>query len=451
MRLRHQNTEGVKRAYFNTGYWFGFGFFLASLYWVASAFIARGGFYIALAPLGMLLLPAGLALFFAFAASLTARFRTKSVPLHALIFAVIIFSAEWLRGHILSGLPWNLPGYIFMAGAPVSQSASFLGIYGLSFLVLLMTAALGYLLSQNFRWVNLAPLGTVLALFGGLWLWGHNRLSNANIEYHNDVLIRIVALDIEQMQKFDQDAYVGIVSRYLSANVKDLGQQPTHIIWPEGAIPYLTFLTGGGLDDATLQNTITSQLAPGQTLFLGLNRIEDIGDERRYYNSMIGLTKSAEGPLTLSSVYDKTKLVPFGEYFPGNRLIAGLNIPQLTAFTTSFAPGAPATASLYGLPDASQQICFEAIFPGFTSRQAKNGPEPEFILTISNDSWFGRSTGPWQHFNQVSYRAIETGLPIVRVASNGVSGTIDPYGRRINSDNPFEDVVIDVKLPKKRP
>ncbi|WP_017931233.1 apolipoprotein N-acyltransferase [Robiginitomaculum antarcticum] len=423
-----------KRAVFWSGWAFAFGYFLAGLYWIGSAFLVRGGVYVWIMPLCVVVLPALLSLFWAFAASLYARLRVTHLGVSALIFAVVIGAAEWLRGHILTGFPWNLPGYIFEGGNPISQSASLFGIYGLTLLTLLLGAAFGPALIDT-RKHFVAPT-VCLAVFAGLFVWGHMRLNTHSDVEMTDLNIRVVQAAIDQTRKFDPEYYNEIVTRYTELTRSAGLDTIDVIIWPEGAIPGLV------LERREVMDAIVSALRPGQTLVLGVTR-RDL--EGRYYNSMAAITVGADGSAGLSALYDKRRLVPFGEYFPGGGLIEKLDMPTLSAAVASFTKGETGLFAPPGLPPASAQICYEIIFPGFTDLSTE--PQPDYILNISNDAWYGRSTGPWQHLNQVRYRAIETGLPVVRSASNGVSGVIDPLGRRLNDTSPYALTVIDTVLP----
>lgn len=445
LRLDVAARHGVK-ASFRDSYFFAFGYFLASLYWIASAFLTRGSFYVLLAPFGMLLLPAGLALFWGMAGALYAKLSPKGLW-RAPVFTVLFFLAEYLRGHVLSGFPWNLPGYIWKAGEAVSQSAALFGIYGLSLLTLLLAASFGAALSQYRR--ELIPLCLTAPAMLGLMFWGKARLPlPSELAYHSQPYIRVVQPQIDQLIKYDTQNYNALINTYLDLSQTPSAQPLTHIVWPEGAVP------GFPLEDPGLMSALDSLMDGNIHLLMGVTRREAEPSEAafpplKYYNSLAALsgTGTGTGAPEITALYNKNKLVPFGEYFPGNKLIEAWDIPGLTAATASFDFGTPQLTPLPELPLASVQICYEAIFAGFTPR-TKAGTAPEFILTVSNDSWFGRSTGPDQHFNQVRYRAIEEGLPIIRAASSGYSGFVDPYGRVLKMLPLTSHGVIDGTLPQ---
>ena len=433
--MRHWEDR-PKRALFWSGWAFGFGYFLAGLYWIGSAFLSRGGIYVWIMPLCLPVLPAFLALFWAIPSALYGRFKSPKLWLSALVFGLAIFIFEWLRGHILSGFPWNLPGYIFEGGQPISQSASVIGIYGLSLLTLLFGAVIGSVV-KNPRSGG-AAFAACLAIFATMFGWGQWRLSTSqNSDAVGDYQIRIVQAQINQVQKFDPKYFETILSRYTQLSYGEGLEDIDFIVWPEGAVPGLI------LENPAIMERILSGLRPGQTLIFGVTRRDA---ENNYYNSMVAITMGDSGRAVISAVYDKSKLVPFGEYFPGGTFVQKLGVPTLSAAVSSFTAGENVSFAPVGLPPASAQICYEIIFP----KLSKTGgtPKPQYILNISNDAWYGRSSGPWQHINQVKYRAIETGLPVVRSASNGVSGIIDPWGRSLENISPYELTVIDQTLPK---
>lgn len=442
-------VEGPQRAAFWAGWAMGFGYFLAGLYWIASAFLTRGGGYVWLTPLGVLLMPAGLAFFWAFAAWLYATLIVRaSLPalVRALSFALILFVFEWLRGHILSGFPWNLPGYIWEAGGAISQNASYMGIYGVSLLTLIFALSFGPVFkTTRFGIIRFGGAAAATLIMLTAASFGNYRLNHANVKYVAGTNIRVIQAKIDQIDKFAPGGYADTIDTYLDLSRLPGNAPLTHIIWSEGAIPGLV------LEDRGLMQAIDGLFTGGPDLMLGATRrAADPGavDGFRYYNSLAALRGTGTGNPQVLGFYNKSKLVPFGEYFPGNALIAGLNIPSLSAATASFDKGLPQVTKLPGLPPISVQICYESIFSGFTPHGDTPNNAPQWILNISNDSWFGKSSGPHQHFNQVRYRAIEEGLPVVRAAASGYSGFTDPWGRVIKTLPLDASGPIDSPLPQ---
>ncbi|MCF6275354.1 MAG: apolipoprotein N-acyltransferase [Robiginitomaculum sp.] len=436
-----------------SGFWYGFtfalGYFIAGLYWIGSAFIARGPEFVPFMPFAILLMAAGLALFWALAGLVYVRFSRggSSSIWRAGIFACVFFIAEFLRGHIFSGFPWNLPGYVFPAGKPISQIASIVGIYGLTALVFFISASLALWIDRKQKWLAFAAAAAVLLTCYG---YGSLRLGQADIQYVENVKLRIVHANIPQRDKFDPDKYVSTINTYLELSRSPGFEDVTHIIWPEGAVPGLMFedpglmaalgtmfRSGSGTPPIFITQTLRAELKPGTS-------------KLAYYNAAAAVTfKDGQAPL-ISPYYDKQKLVPFGEFIPGGGVLEKLGLHSLSSALESMTAGKSGGGpSLPGLPPVSIQICYEIIFPGFTARsQPHGGQSAKWILNLSNDSWYGNSTGPRQHINQARYRAIEQSLPVVRATSGGVSGVIDPYGRQLNQLGLGQQGVIDARLPQ---
>jgi apolipoprotein N-acyltransferase len=224
---------------------------------------------------------------------------------------------------------------------------------------------------------------------------------------------------------------------------------PDLIIWPEGALPAsANQVFAPGSPDA---EAIARAVQPGQSLIMGLGRgVPDPAapEGGRYYNSLFVLTDEGESGLRISATYDKYRLVPFGEYLPAGGIMGALGVRSLTHMPTDFSAGPlPAPIDIPGAPRAQPLICYESLYPGFTPG---GSGRPGWIVNISNDAWFGRTSGPLQHLNLASYRAIETGLPVVRSTPTGVSAMIDPWGRVVGDQRlePGESGVIDARLPQ---
>lgn len=440
---RSTSTRGA----FWMGWLAGFAYFLISCWWVAEAFLVNPA-QAWMAPFAASLLPIGLGLFWGTATALYRRFRPAGVE-RVLFFAAVFCLLEWLRGHILTGFPWNPAGASWKAGSAGSQFASIAGVYGLSFVTVAGAAAFAPLLGAGARKNRVAA-----AVLGGLAIaslvvGGAVRLSQAQLEL-TDTVVRIVQADVPQESKWTPEAYRGIVDRYVNLTARPGAATPDLIIWPEGALPASAnqvFAPGAPEAEA-----IARAVQPGQSLIMGLGRgvVDPTAPEgERYFNSLFVLTDEGEaGGLRITATYDKYRLVPFGEYLPAGGLLGALGVRSLTHMPNDFSAGPrPAPIDIPGAPRAQPLICYESLYPGFTPGAAGR---PEWIINISNDAWFGRSSGPLQHLNLASYRAIETGLPVVRSTPTGVSAMIDPWGRVIDDQRlePGESGVIDAHLPR---
>jgi apolipoprotein N-acyltransferase len=434
------------RGAFWMGWLAGFAYFFISCWWVAEAFLINPA-QVWMAPFAASLLPIGLGLFWGTATALYRRFLPGGVG-RVLFFAALFCLLEWLRGHVLTGFPWNPAGASWKAGFGVSQFAAVAGVYGLSFVTVAAASAFGPLLGAGPRKERIAAAALGVLALAGLVIGGAVRLSQARLEL-TTTLVRIVQADVDQESKWTPEAYRGIVDRYVNLTARPGAALPDLIVWPEGALPAsANRVFAPGSPEAA---AIARAVQPGQSLIMGLGRgLADPsapGNER-YFNSLFVLTDEGGDGLRISAVYDKYRLVPFGEFLPAGGLLGALGARSLTHMPTDFSPGPrPAPIDIPGAPRAQPLICYESLYPGFTPAAAGR---PEWIVNISNDAWFGRSSGPIQHLNLASYRAIETGLPVVRSTPTGVSAMIDPWGRVIDDQRlePGESGVIDARLPR---
>jgi apolipoprotein N-acyltransferase len=366
-------------------------------------------------------------------------------PLRVLLFAAALSGFEWLRGHILTGFPWDLPGASWIAGGEMSQMASVVGIYGLSWLTIAGSAALFVVRERR---AGLATAAGAVAVIAGLFVFGAARLAHP-LPAAAGPLIRIVQADVRQETKYDKDAFAGIVGRYLRLTTRPAARTPDIVIWPEGAIPaaFDDYLA----PDTWTRDAIVNALAPGQTLILGGYRYgQGARDTASIYNTQAVLLRGSKD-LKIEAFYDKYRLVPFGEFMPLDGLASRLGIKALVHVGDGFSAGArPAPLAVPGLPIMQPLICYEALYSGFTrAGSERSGKRAAWIVNISNDAWFGTGIGPRQHLNLASYRAIEEGLPMIRATPTGISAFIDAHGRLILGEVLGEGAlgVIDARLP----
>jgi apolipoprotein N-acyltransferase len=435
----------VQRRRVSAGFWraycFGFGYFLAGLWWVGSAFLVDADQYGFLAPFAVAALPTGLALFWGVAGAFSTWLWRRDWRRVA-VLTTAIFIVEYARGHVLTGFPWNLFGQIWPAGGAISQTASVVGVYGLTLITLFgfMTPATIAAPSKRFTMSVMPPIiaaGVFLAMLGG----GELRLLTAGQSKDSGVHLRIVQAQIGQAEKWAPENRDKVIEHYLRLSAAPGLQTRTHIIWGEAALPLRL------LDEPRLLDSIARSLGDGKVLLTGIVR-RDLSDPLRpsYYNSFaaIPIQRGSVDPSQIS-IYDKVKLVPFGEYVPLFSLAERIAPKTALAFANAFTPGpGKATLNIPGAPPVAPQICYEAIFPGFTPR---GGERPGWIVNVTNDSWFQGTPGPHQLYNQARYRAIEEGVPLARAASGGFSAVIDPYGRAIATIPADADNVVDAPLP----
>jgi apolipoprotein N-acyltransferase len=432
------------------GWWFGFGYFVPGLFWIGEAFLVEAETFAVLLPFAVTLLPAGLALFYAAAAAIAARLRTHGAR-RVLALALTLSGAEWLRGHILSGFPWNTLGYALTYPLPLMQSAAVLGIYGLTLTAVLVFALPPVLWSEApaesaGRRRRAAALAVALVPLAAMALLGQARLTLGAQATVPDIKIRIVQPSVPQREKWRPENQGRIFRDHLALSatsptgVTDNLAGVTHVIWPEAAMPFLP------LDYPDVRAAIGRALPPGTFLITGALRAEPAppgsSRPRRIFNSI--LVFGEEG--SLAGRYDKTHLVPFGEYLPLQSLLEAIGLQQLTRLRGGFDVGVTPRPLLYvpRLPPAAPLICYEAIFPGTVVQSAER---PALLLNVTNDGWFGDTTGPRQHLQQARVRAVEEGLPLVRAANNGISAAIDGYGRILARIELNARGTVDVALP----
>lgn len=447
-RLQYAAGSGASpKAGRSIAFWQGLGFFGAGVFWIGSAFIVRGEAFIAIMPFMVLALAVVLSLFWAIAGDLFIRLRLSGLR-GALGFTAIFILTELARGHFFGGFPWNLPGYIFEAGTRPSQIAAHVNIYGLSWIVLFISASLGFFLRPN-HYLKIGVLG--LISLGFLFGFGHLRLQKSDVILEEDINLRLVGVSFSQADKFDPEKSFRIVNQFLTASMAPGIESVTHLIWPEGAV------NGLAIDNTPLLSAMGRELTsiddtPPVWIMNSL-RLETAPHPRRdgvvenYYNSSVAITFDRLGYPTVSAYNDKRRLVPFGEFFPGGKWLETFDFPVISTSLASISPAPKKTLIDFpGLPRASAQICFEADFPGLTP-QDKSAPA-RLIINQTNDAWYGQTWGPHQHANIARYRAIEEGIPMIRSASNGLSAVIDPYGRILARVETTNMSYVDTALPK---
>jgi len=441
------NEQRPLRAAFGAAWWFGFGYFFAGLFWVGEAFLVEAEIFAWLIPFAVTALPAGLALFWGLAGAASERactrlgLRKPGIPPHTaalarvLMLAVVLTAAEWLRGHALTGFPWDPPGVALTYPLALMQAVSVFGIYGLTLWAVVIFASPLVVMAvaepgEQAGAVRLAAISSALplalAFIAGSW-----HLSAPASPPLPGVKLRVVQPSIAQREKWMAEKQAGIFQTHLDLSrrngdgVEDGLDGITHVVWPEAAMPF------GPLDHPEALGAIGALLGNGRYLLAGGLRAEsDVTAPwgRRAYNSL--MVFGAGG--TLVTLYDKVHLVPFGEYLPFQAALEAIGLQSLTRQRGGFAAGKTPKQLLNvpGLPPVSPLICYEAIFPG---EVAPGGERPGAILIITNDGWFGNTSGPQQHFHQARLRAVEQGVSLVRAANNGVSAVVDPEGRTISS------------------
>ena len=349
-------------------WWFGFGYFFFGLFWIGEAFLVEAEKFGWALPFAVTLMPAGLALFWGLAGGL-ARLVWRPGVQRVLVLAIALGLAEWTRGHVLTGFPWNALGYALTAPPVLMQSAGVLGIYALGLWAVLIFAAPLVLIADaeagSSRWraalSGVLVAGVPLAL---LMAYGLARLATPASPMVEGVQLRIVQPSVPQREKWKPENQGAIFRDHLdlsqrnAAGLYDALAGTTHVIWPEAAMPFLP------LEHPEALELIGQTLPDGVHLLSGGLRREPMtgGSGWRAYNGLMVFDDRG----TLTSVYDKTHLVPFGEYLPQQELLEAIGLEQLTRMRGGFTPGVTPRPLLRvaGLPDVAGLICYEAIFPG---------------------------------------------------------------------------------------
>lgn len=435
------------RAAFWRGWLAAFAYFLIGCWWVAEAFMvdARGQGW--MAPFAVMLLPAGIGLFWGAGLALYKALGATG-PWRFLSFAGCLSIAEWLRGNVLTGFPWNLAGETWRAGSAPSQAASAVGAYGLTFVTIAIAAGLASWIGPGTRRSRLAPVGVSVLALAALYGFGAWRLSGAAAPDPHAPTVRVVQADVKQEAKYYEASFQSIFGRYLALTARPAARAPDIVVWSEGAVP----AEAGALlrPGSWTAEAIRAAMHPGQTLLMGTYRADERGAKEIYFNSLVSVRAKEDG-LEITGLYDKYRLVPFGEYLPAESILQPLGFKDLTHIGDSFSAGPPpAPITPVGVPAVQPLICYEALYPGFTGAGARrSGTRARWIVNVSNDAWFGPTSGPLQHLNMASYRAIEEGLPMVRATPTGVSAIIDAYGRTVPGARLGLDAfgVIDSPLP----
>jgi apolipoprotein N-acyltransferase len=439
-----QRARSSKSAFW-IGYAFGAGQFLINFSWIANAFSVREGFSYSQGLAAVIALALAVALYpgFATLAAYRAARAVSSFRYFTATFALIWFLAEWLRGFLFTGFPWNPVGAIWGSYLPVAQVASVVGVYGLSAITLVSAGMLAAAFAPSSARQRALSAMIGAGVMSCCALFGHWVMPSGPAQSFAGLELVLVQANIPQEEKWARP----LLSQHLQSHIRlsNDAEPPAArgagakrlLIWPETAYPYLIE------DYPASQRDLQRALGADATLIFGANRFVGDGASRTARNAMFLLQEGA-----LKARYDKVHLVPFGEYVPLAPLLSRLGVQALVDALSSFSKGEGVhVMSAAGVPAFAPMICYEGIFSrhlfGLETR-------PKWILNISNDAWFGQSSGPSQHLNLVRFRAIEQGLSVVRSTGTGISAVIDPYGRLSAQLPAFAPGALVTTLPQAR-
>lgn len=422
-------VDGKKQAAL-AGFCFGFGFFSLGLAWVSDALLIDGMGFETLAPLP----PLGFGLWgglFGAASAVTAAFYKKGLR-RSVAFAAAWGVFEWVRSWLFTGFPWNLIASVWTDHPAMMQSVSVWGSYGLGALTVFM-AGLPALMEKKAK--GLIPVGASVVLLILLWGFGFNRLQNAPSEPVNGILVRLVQANIPQGKKWSADEAERNLMKHVHLSRSNGAEKATHVVWAETATQFLL------AQDDFARSMVVGALTPGSVLLAGSLRVEQNGRERKYYNSIVALNDLGE----YIGGYDKSHLVPFGEYVPMAKWFPFIRKLTPVAVDLGVGQGVKTVILPRTLP-VGMLVCYEVIFPAHV---ADKKTRPYWLLNVTNDGWYGVSAGPYQHFATAQLRATEEGLPLARAANTGISGMIDAYGRITKKLGLNEAGVVDAELPRR--
>ncbi|MEM9705759.1 MAG: apolipoprotein N-acyltransferase [Pseudomonadota bacterium] len=445
-----KDPKRVRRAAID-GWWFGFGYFLLGIYWLGFSFLVQADQFAWMAPFAVLGMPAFLAVFFALPAAIATAVQVEAWR-RAVLFAALISVFEYLRGHILTGFPWNLTGQAFAGLAATSQTAALWGAYGLSFLTLLIAFAP----VATLRWRARPWAGGAFAAFlvATLSVYGILRIEAIGEQSRDGVVVRVVQPNIAQREKIDPSRRADNFYRHIDLSLpEDKSAPAVVVIWPENATPFLH-------EARDALSVLAARLPANATLLAGTVRLGLDGEgEERAFNSFAAID-DINGAREAVATYDKHHLAPFGEYLPMRSVLRAVGLAQLAPFEQGFKAGpGPRTISLanaegsslptgakaHPIPPFAPLICYETVFPG---RLYPRGDRPEWLVTVTNDAWFGDSSGPRQHLDQSRLRTIETGLPMARSANTGISAIIDARGVYVARAQLYSKAALEAPLPQ---
>jgi len=403
---------------FKYGWYFGFGYFLFSLYWIAISLTFDQSFKF-LIPVATFMLPAFLAIFYGSMTYLFAIFYSKNVVSSFFIFSILFGIIEFIRGSILTGFPWNLISFSFSNNIYFIQVLSIIGTYSFNLICISLFTVPALFILRNLRTkIIVFSCFTLICAFFLIFGYIKNDNFNSLDSVKNPYIIKAISPNISLDRFYSKQDELKIISELIELSVSK-NSKPTIFLWPEGIIPdsYLR-------DMRIYKNLFLNKFGEHDLIIMGLNSIETKNEENLFFNSMAIFNNK----LDLITNYNKVNLVPFGEFTPFESILSLVGLKTITNNYQSFTRGETrvplniknSKIDLNLLP----LICYEIIYSGKLSRDNNF----DYIINISEDGWFGKSIGPKQHFSHSIFRSIESGKYIIRSANNGISAIINPIG-----------------------
>ena len=413
------------------GYWFGFSHFVVGLYWIANALLVDFVSYGWLYPITLLCIGVFFGLFVIPSFAVFHLLKNQNNWIKIIAFSYVWVLSEWVRSFLFTGFPWNLLGTIFAANEVFIQTASIWGTYGLSFIALIIAGCF-YLITKREKICAICVLVFIFSFLTGFGLWRTSGYEDVK----SDTRIRLVQPSIAQSMKWDPDELENNFFEYVELSRKDGLEGVDFVVWGETALPFDIKYR------YEYQEYLKQAVPDNGYLLTGVVRFEEFYGRYKQYNSMYVVNKNAE----VEDVYDKNHLVPFGEYIPLRKYLPDW-IKPVTNSVADFATSEKLkNIKLKNQPAFGALICYEIIFPdNVINRKSK----PQWLAVLTNDGWYGKSSGPYQHLVAARMRAVEEGISVVRSANSGISAVISPYGKVLKQIDLHEKGYVDVDLPEK--
>jgi apolipoprotein N-acyltransferase len=428
-----------------TGFWLGgitgIIYFAGTLYWVTNSIYFYGGIPLIPASLITLLLCSFLSIYPALFGAASVHLR-KGRPVMFFISAPILWTAlELARTYIFSGFPWALLGYTQYSVLPVIQIADITGVYGVSFLIVMVNVSTAEFMGDRKNWTAIATTIFALALALG---YGFFNLHSA--EQSDGINISVVQGNIEQDKKWDPVYQSDVIAVYKRLTLEALKQRPDLVIWPETATPF--YFNGRSGNGMPLTEDLVTFVKQNKTPLLFGSPTYEILPNRHIISRNSAFLLSGDGQIVAE--YSKIHLVPFGEYVPLKKIL--FFIDKITQSVGDTETGHTYTVMTVPYGDSGRRkearlctvICYEIIFPDLVRRFVDRGAS--LVTTITNDAWFGKTAAPYQHFSMAVFRAVENRVPVARAANTGISGFIDAQGRVLETSGIFTEAYLTHKL-----
>ena len=431
-------TKKSKRYFFYLGCSFGFGFFLCGNYWIAIS-LTHDEIFAGLIPFALIFIPLFLSLFFGLAIFIVGPYVGKNI-FFILFFSLIFSLFEFLRGHLLTGFPWNLISYTWSWSIETVQILSFVGTYSLSLFSITIFCIPFLFFQKKIEKKNVIFISFFLILFIGNYFYGIYKINKSDFNFDENFSVKIVSPNIS-LEEYNTQSEFSALKKLIRISDPDKSKK-TLFIWPEGI-----FYESNLQDIKQYKNLFNEEFSKNHLIVLGVNNFVNYNnlEDKKYFNSLVILNHELE----IISIYNKVKLVPFGEFLPFEKFLSSFGLKKITKGYNSFSSGA--SRNLINLGNKFNErlilplICYEIIYTG--NIKTKN-QFPDLTINISEDAWFGQSIGPNQHFTKAVYRSIEEGIFIARSANRGISAFIDPNGKSLKFLNRSESGNVEYKMPQ---